>query len=113
MPRQSTVAKPCTGPDPCQKRIAAAITVVTLASRIELKACWKPDATVSIPLRCRLASSRIRSNTNTFASTPIPIVKINPANPGRVSVKPNCANRPNRIRMLTIRPNTATTPSQR
>ncbi len=38
IPRQRTVAKPCTGPDPCQKRIAAAITVVTFASKIELNA---------------------------------------------------------------------------
>ena len=51
IPRHNTVAKPCTGPDPCQKRIAAAITVVTLASKIELNALWKPEPTASSAVR--------------------------------------------------------------
>ena len=51
IPKQRTVAKPWTGPDPCQNRMAAAITVVTFASKIELKARWNPELTASKPVR--------------------------------------------------------------
>ena len=38
MPRVSEIAKPFTGPLAFQKRIAAVIRVVTLASKMEVKA---------------------------------------------------------------------------
>ena len=91
IPMASVTANPLIGPVPSAKRASAAIRVVALASKIVLHAFSNP---ISIEVRgvlLSLISSRIRSKIKTFASTAIPTVKINPANPGNVRVAPKAA----------------------
>ena len=85
-PRARVTAKPFTVPVPIIPRTAAAISVVTFPSMMAESALWKP-----LPTECQiffpsLISSRIRAKTMTFASTAIPIERMIPAIPGRVSV---------------------------
>ena len=64
------------------------------ASIIEGKAFLKPISIaldVSLPARC---SSRIRSKIKMFASTAVPMVKMIPAIPARVSTAPKDAKQP-------------------
>ena len=84
----SVTAKPRIAPVPKLIRKMAAIRVVRFASRIDDHALPKPETTEALTVRPLCNSSRIRSNTSTLASTAMPMVRIRPAMPGRVSAAP-------------------------
>ena len=81
-----------TVPEPLNHRTAAAISVVTLPSTIADIAFWNPDFKDTFTLLPLAISSRTRAKMITFASTAIPILKMIPAIPGRVSVTSNAFN---------------------
>ena len=82
------IAKPLIGPEPIFASTNAAINVVIFASMIVMNALLYPDLTAEIAFFPNPISSLILSNIITFESIAIPIVSINPAIPGRVSVAP-------------------------
>ncbi|OPZ57006.1 MAG: hypothetical protein BWY87_01719 [Deltaproteobacteria bacterium ADurb.Bin510] len=85
-PSASTKAKPFTGPEPKLPRKKQVIRVQALESRIDGNARLKP---ASMPARSVLpsfSSSLRRSKIRMFASTAMPIERMKPAMPGRVSV---------------------------
>ena len=86
IPSASVCANPFTEPEPLNQRIAAAIRVVTLPSTIADIALWKPFFREVLTLIPVVTSSRTRAKMITLASTAIPIPRIIPAIPGRVSV---------------------------
>ena len=88
IPALKVIANPLIGPVPIKYKIRAVNSVVTLASRIVIKARSYPDSIAlkgGVPF---MSSSFILSKIITFASTAIPTVNIKPAIPGRVSVAP-------------------------
>ena len=86
IPIISVVAKPFTVPLPKKNRTAAAISVVTLPSRIAGVALLKPAFSALRRLLPRTSSSFTRSKITIFASTAIPTESTIPAIPGNVSV---------------------------
>src|SRR5579885_3394772 len=87
------MANPRIGPVPKTPRKAAETTVVPWVSIIVRKAFSKPASTADaadLPLR---NSSRMRSNTRTFESTPMPMVRMTPAMPGSVRTAPKYRHR--------------------
>ena len=86
IPMASVTAKPRTVPDPRIPSTAAAIRVVTLPSRIAEKAFLYPVWMAVFTETPFAISSRIRAKMITLASTAIPMERIIPAIPGRVSV---------------------------
>src|SRR5579864_2087042 len=62
---------------------------------MEVKARSKPLSIAERTVRPARSSSRIRSKTSTLASTAMPMVKMTPAMPGRVSVEWNSPMPPN------------------
>ena len=89
IPSARVWANPLTGPLPRNQSTAAAIRVVMFPSRIADMALWKPafsDACTEVPAE---SSSFTRAKMMTFASTAIPIPRMIPAIPGRVSVMSN------------------------
>src|SRR5690606_30891799 len=85
-PMDRVTAKPRTGPVPRQARAAAAISVVTLASRMALRALRKPTSMAARTVDPACSSSRMRSKMTTLASTAMPTDRMMPAMPGRVRV---------------------------
>ena len=73
-------------PEPKNISTNAAISVVMLPSKIALKAFLKPTLTESSSVLPLASSSLILAKIITFASTAIPIERMIPAIPGRVSV---------------------------
>src|SRR5215469_6931665 len=101
------MAKPRMGPVPKKPKKAAETIVVTCVSMIVRKALSKPASTAAaedLPLRI---SSLMRSKTRTFESTPMPMVRMTPAMPGRVSTAPDMARKARRIMRLRIKASTA------
>ena len=87
-PIVSVVAKPRIGPVPNWNRNAAAISDATWVSTMVQKTRSKPAATAALGALPAASSSLIRSKISTFESTPMPIVRMKPAMPGRVMVAP-------------------------
>ena len=87
----SVTAKPLTGPVPNWSRNSAEMIVVACVSTIVAKAFEKPFSIAALGARPLRSSSRMRSKTSTFESTAMPIVRMKPAMPGRVSVASNIA----------------------
>ena len=87
-------ANPFTGPVPNWNKISEVIKVVTFASTIAEKAFSNPSSTAVLVALHNLNSSLILSNINTFASTAIPMERINPAIPGKVKVALKAARPP-------------------
>src|SRR3989344_2990364 len=88
-PMPKTSAKPFTSEVPSQKRMSAVIIEEILESRIESQARAKPSRIPSLTLLPLLSSSFIRSNISTFASTAMPMERMNAAIPAAVSVTPS------------------------
>ena len=103
IPALRVTANPLMGPDPIQANTNAAIRVVTFASRMVMKALLYPDSIAARTVFSKASSSRILSKIMTFASTVIPMVRINPAIPGRVRVEFNPASMANTIIRFRIR----------
>ena len=87
IPRASVMANPLTLPLPIAPRTAAAIRVVMLPSTMADIAFSKPILMALLTLLPAAISSRIRAQIITFASTAIPMERMIPAIPGRVSVR--------------------------
>ena len=87
-PMVRVVAKPRIGPVPNWNRKAAAMSEATCVSRIVRKTRSKPAATACLTPFESPSSSLIRSKIKTLESTPMPIVRMNPAMPGSVIVAP-------------------------
>ena len=85
----SVYANPFTVPEPSTISTRAAINVVTCPSRIADNAFLYPSLIAVITVFPAAISSLIRAKIITFASTAIPIPRIIPAIPGRVSVISN------------------------
>ena len=89
-PMNKVTANPVTTPVPNlvpnQKRMAQVMKVETLLSLIAGQARLKPVSIDAIRVRPDLSSSFMRSKISIFASTAIPIDKMNAANPPSVSV---------------------------
>ena len=85
-PIASVTAKPLIKPVPKIKSTKQAINEFTLLSNILLKALSKPASMAWKKLFPALSSSFVRSKINMFASTAIPMLRINPATPARVNV---------------------------
>ena len=86
IPTLNVVANPFIGPEPIKERIKAVISVVTLASRIVIKAILYPLLIEAIVLLPNFTSSLILSKIIILASTVIPIVSSSPAIPGNVKI---------------------------
>src|SRR3989338_8808256 len=69
-----------------QYKMAHAMSVVRLPSRIDDHARLNPSSTARSSARPARSSSFIRSKIKTFASTAIPTDRINPAKPDNVMV---------------------------
>ena len=87
-PIARTRANPLIVPVPKLYRIKLVISVETFESRIEVQALENPNSTDTFLLFPFLISSRVLSKIKIFASTAIPIERINPAIPAKVSVIP-------------------------
>ena len=85
-PIPNVAANPLTKPVPKEKRAIQLISVVKCPSIIDEKASEKPFSIDLINVFPLLNSSLTRSKIRTFASTAIPILRINPAIPGSVNV---------------------------
>ena len=85
VPIMSVSAKPLTSPYPNSYRATPAISVVTCESITVVSARRYPWAVATRIVLPFLTSSLILEKMITFASTAIPIVRIIPAIPGRVS----------------------------
>ena len=109
-PRPRVSAKPLISDVPNQKRISAVKIEEMFESRIENQARSKPVRTASAIVRPSFNSSFILSNTNTFASTAIPIEIMNPAIPAAVSVTGINLKSANIIKIKNDRDTTATMP---
>ena len=85
-PKVSVTAKPLTGPVPKMNRMPAETMVVTCVSTNGDERAGHAEAVLhggrgrSCPER---SSSRTRSKISTLESTPIPMVRITPAMPGK------------------------------
>ena len=79
--------KPSVGPKAPISR-AATMTIVTLPSMMGVRPILKPLAIAPSSVLPLPSSSLMRSAVITLASTPIPIPRMIPAIPGRVSVEP-------------------------
>ena len=96
-------ANPLIGPESNWIKISAAMIVVMFESKIALKALRYP-AWIADAIRPEiLNSSRILSNTNTLASTAIPMVKTIPAIIGSVIAASMFCRTPHMIKMLRKR----------
>ncbi len=73
----------------------------------------KPFSIAVFGARPPLSSSRMRSKMSTFESTAMPIVKMNPAIPGRVSVALKRAIAPRSMTAFRISARTAFSPESR
>ena len=93
IPRISVSANPLIEPVPPTLRTMAIISVVIFPSRIEERALLYPFFLASSTAFPYAISSLILANTRTFASTAIPIERMIPAIPGRVSVISNAESR--------------------
>ena len=93
IPIASVCAKPFTVPLPSHCRTKAAIRVVILPSRMADIAFWNPAFKELFTLFPSASSSRTLAKMMTLASTAIPIPRMIPAIPGRVSVISNAFNR--------------------
>ena len=95
-------------------RITATMTLVTLPSRIAEKARSKPSRTEPSMVLPERISSRMRSAVMMLASTPIPILRIIPAIPGRVRVKEGTSgsSRVTDATIITICPVRAKSPTK-
>ncbi len=89
IPMPSVWAKPFTVPEPISHSTTAAISVVMLPSRIADNAFWKPVFSELRTLLPLAISSFTRAKMMTFASTAMPMPRMMPAMPGRVSVTSN------------------------
>src|SRR5438309_5989692 len=108
-PIVNVTANPRTGPSPNKNRKAHETTVVTWVSTMVHHALLKPfstAATTDLPDR---SSSRIRSKMSTFESTAIPMVRIMPAIPGKVSTAWKYETAANKIIVFKIKAKTALT----
>ena len=85
-PIASVVAKPRMALVPNWNRKAAAMSDVTCVSTSVNHTRVKAAFTAARGVAAAASSSLIRSKINTLESTPMPMVKINPAMPGSVSV---------------------------
>ena len=85
-PIPSVAANPLTKLVPNKNKTKQLTKVVIWPSIIEELALWKPLSIDLIRVFPFLSSSLILSKIKTFASTAIPILKINPAIPGNVNV---------------------------
>ena len=90
----SVTAKPLTAPVPTYIRIKDVSKVVMLESNTAEKARSYPISTAVRSLWPFSSSSRMRSKTSTLASTAMPMVRMIPAMPGKVSVQLNAAIAP-------------------
>ena len=88
----SVSAKPRTEPVPKAYSTTAAMMVVTFESMMAESALEKPLRTAEPIGRPFLTSSRMRSKMTTFASTAMPMPRMIPATPGRVSCAPVSAS---------------------
>ena len=113
MPIDSVTANPLIAPVPTYIRMIAVISVVTFASNTAENARLYPRSTEVRRFLPPAISSRIRSNTRTFASTAMPMVRMMPAMPGSVSVALNAAIAPSTRTMLSPSAQTAITPARR
>lgn len=86
MPMLNVRAKPLTKLVPNQKRIKATIKVVKLPSLIEGQLLLNPSIREVEKFFSSFSSSRMRENIKIFASTAMPIDKINPPIPAKVKV---------------------------
>ena len=84
----SVVANPRIGPVPNWKRNAAAMSEATWVSTMVQNTRSKPAATAAFGALPPASSSLMRSKISTFESTPMPMVRMKPAMPGRVIVAP-------------------------
>ena len=82
-------------------------------STIVAKAFEKPFSMAALGARPARSSSRMRSKTRTFESTAMPIVRMNPAIPGRVSVASNRAMAAARSSALRMSAKIAFQPARR
>ena len=87
-PKISVTANPRIGPEPYIYKITDEMIVVICVSIIVIKARPNPRSIEVGTSKPRCNSSLIRSKIKTFESTAIPILKIKPAIPGKVSVAP-------------------------
>ncbi len=85
-PMISVTAKPFTGPVPNCSRNRAEMIVVAWVSTMVANAFENPFSMAAFGARPLRSSSRMRSKTSTLESTAMPIVRMNPAMPGSVSV---------------------------
>ncbi len=87
-PKNRVVAKPLIAPDPNWNRKPAAMSDATWVSRMFRKTRSKPAYTAERTPVAEPSSSLMRSKISTLESTPMPIVRMNPAIPGSVSTAP-------------------------
>ena len=112
-PATKVTANPRIGPVPKTNRKIAETMVVTWVSMIVTKALLKPKSTEDGMVLPSLISSRMRSKISTFESTAIPIVKMTPAMPGKVSVAPNITRAASNRTKFKIKASTALIPEPR
>ena len=95
-------------------RITATMTLVRLPSRMAEKARSKPSFTEPSTVLPERISSRMRSAVMTLASTPMPMLRMMPAMPGRVRVKEGISgsSRVTDATMNTTCPSRASTPTK-
>ena len=86
IPVNKEYAKESKEPEPKIIKINATINTVILPSNTAAKELEKPEAMADTTLLPDLISSLIRSEEITFASTPIPMDRMIPAIPFKVSV---------------------------
>ena len=91
-PMPSVKANPFTKLVPNQYKIIEVIILEALESRIDIQARENPSSTAAPRFRPARSSSLIRSNIRIFASTAIPMERINPAMPAAVRVTPRSLN---------------------
>ncbi len=113
IPKHKVTANPRIDPVPNQNNTTVAIKVLTFESIIVEKALSNPPSIAAFKLCPRRRSSSIRSKIITFASTAIPMVKINPAIPGNVNVAPNSFNPEKKINAYKAKAILAMTPGNR
>ena len=86
IPIESVTAKPRIAPVPNQIRIKQVINEEAFESRMEVHARLNPCSTAESSERPARSSSRVLSKMRILASTAIPIERINPAMPAKVTV---------------------------